>query len=442
MRYTKEGWRLLTWLRGRLFELQEQSEGHTPDNSGVRLVFVQYGDFSEAYHRLREQAGEETYYAQRYTIDYVAELAAGGSVEAVTVVTFSRDEALTQLAPRLFTAGVKLYDDTGTRHDDLIRVVEQRHPTHLIISAPIVPLMRWGLSKELPVLPLFADSFRGQGLRQQVRNARLAYVLNDPRIRYVANHNLAAALDLERIGVEPSKILPYDWPAVDSPREHTPKSAPPADRPFRLIYVGQVSEAKGVGDLIRALVELNAAHKPCTLTVIGQVVEESLPALATELGVADQVNFMGTQAHDEVAAAMREHDVVVVPSRHEYPEGLPMTLYEGLCSRTPLIVSDHPMFALRIRSGENALVFQAGSPVELAASVLSLASDAALYERLSHNAESAADGYLCPLKWDRLITSWLDPAHGEDIDQHRLDEALAAGPSSPAVEKRLPDASV
>lgn len=439
MRYTKEGLRFLTWLRERLFQLQTQTAGHTPDNSGVRLVFVQFGDFSEAYHRLREQAGEETYYAQRYTIDFVTDLAAGGTVEAVTVVTFSRDEALTQLAPRLSTAGVKLYvEGQGARHSELVRVVEQQRPTHLIISAPIVPLMRWGLAAGIPVLPLFADSFRGHGLRQQVRNARLAYVLNDPRIRYVANHNLAAALELERIGVEPSKILPYDWPAVDSPREHTPKSAPPKNRPFRLLYVGQVSEAKGVGDLIRALVELNTAGKLCALTVIGQVLEPSLVELAGELGVATQVDFLGTQAHDEVAAAMRSHDAVVVPSRHEYPEGLPMTLYEGLCSRTPLIVSDHPMFALRIRGGDNALVFEAGSASALATSVLTLASDAALYERLSRNAESAADGYLCPLKWDRLITSWLDPAHGENIDQHRLEETLAAETSERALEPGAP----
>jgi glycosyltransferase involved in cell wall biosynthesis len=439
MRYTREGWRLLTWLRERLFQVQTQTAGHTPENSGVRLVFVQFGDFSEAYLRLREQSGEETYYAQRYTIDYVTELAAGGTVEAVTVITFSRDEELTQLAPRLFTAGVKLYvDGQPARHSELVRVVEQQRPTHLIISAPIVPLMRWGLAGGIPVLPLFADSFRGNGLRQQVRNARLAYVLNDPRIRYVANHNLAAALELERIGVEPSKILPYDWPAVDSPREHTPKLAPPRDRPFRLVYVGQVSEAKGVGDAIRALVELNTAGKPCALTVIGQVMEPTLVELAAELGVASQVSFLGTQAHDEVAAAMRAHDAVVVPSRHEYPEGLPMTLYEGLCSRTPLIVSDHPMFALRIRGGDNALVFQAGSPSALAASVLELSSDGALYERLSRNAESAADGYLCPLKWDRLITSWLDPARGEDIDQHRLDETLASATGERALEPGAP----
>jgi len=425
MRYSKEGWRLLTWLRERLYERKAQVEGHTPESSGVRLVFVQFGDYSDAYRRLRQSDGKETYYAQRYTLDFVAELAHTGAVEAVTVITFSRDEELTELEPRLRTAGVRLYPEgESARHDELIALVERQRPTHLIISAPIVPLMRWGLARDIPVLPVFADSFRGHGLRNQVRNARLAYVLNDPRIRYVANHNLAAALELERIGVVSSKILPYDWPAVVSPKDNVAKSAPALDRDFRLIYVGQVSEAKGVGDLIHALAELETAGKHCTLTIIGEVQDESLQTLAQELGVGERVSFLGTQAHAEVRQAMRAHDAVVVPSRHEYPEGLPMTLYEGLCSRTPLIVSDHPMFALRIHAGENALVFEAGSPGALAARVIELASDAALYESLSQNSESAADGYLCPLKWDRLITAWLDPEHAEDISRHRLEQAV------------------
>jgi hypothetical protein len=96
------------------------------------------------------------------------------------------------------------------------------------------------------------------------------------------------------------------------------------------------------------------------------------------------------------------------------------------------------MFALRIRGGDNALVFQAGSASALATSVLTLSSDGALYERLSQNAESAADGYLCPLKWDRLISSWLDPVHGEDIDHHRLEETLASATTQRGIEPGAP----
>jgi glycosyltransferase involved in cell wall biosynthesis len=427
MQYTSEGWRLLTTLRARVHE----KLGKTPvttrgtGRGQARVVFVQYGDYSDAYNRLQQPGGDETYYAQRYTIDFVAQLAESHAVDCITVVTFSRNEPLTELAPRLRTAGVDLYPESGgARHNELIRAVEKLDPTHLIVSAPIVPLMRWGLGQGIPVLPLFADSFRGTGLRNQVRNLRLAYVLNDPRIRYVANHNLAASLELARIGVSANKIVPYDWPAVTSPKEFPAKTAPTGEHPFKLVYVGQVNEQKGVGDLIHAVAELTRSGQQTVLNIIGARYDESLPDLAKQLGVADRVTFLGTRTHPEVRRAMRESDAVVVPSRHEYPEGLPMTLYEGLCARTPLIVSDHPMFKLRIKAYENALVFAAGSPAALAARVRELSSDPDLYQRLSQNAERAAEGYLCPLKWDRLIAAWLDPQSSSDIDRHRLADSV------------------
>ncbi|MET0284727.1 MAG: glycosyltransferase family 4 protein [Polyangiales bacterium] len=409
----------MTWLRERLHEVTA-TEPQVPA-SGVRLVFVQFGDYSEAYSRLIERNGAENYYAQRYTLDFVAELARSERVSSVTVVTFSRDQALHELAPGLRSCGIELYPASGAaRHQELTELVASLEPTHLIVSAPIVPLLRWGLEQGLPVLPLFADSFRGDDLRTQVRNARLAFVLNDPRIQFVANHNLAAALDLARIGVIDSKIVPYDWPAVVSPRQHPAKQAPTGDWGLKLVYVGTVSEAKGVGDLLHALRELEQGGLDVTLDVIGQLREPAIEALCAELGLADRVRFRGMRPHAEVRRAMREADVVVVPSRHEYPEGLPMTLYEGLCSRTPLVVSDHPMFQLRIRDGENALVFEAGKPGSLASRIRELTADAALYERLSANAEQAAEGYLCPLKWDRLIEAWLNPAHGAEIQRNLL----------------------
>jgi glycosyltransferase involved in cell wall biosynthesis len=418
MEYTRSSWRLMTWLRERLHEVTA-AEPQVP-SAGVRLVFVQYGDYSEAYSRLIERNGAENYYAQRYTLDFVAELARSERVSSVTVVTFSRNEALHELAPGLRTAGVELYPRHGAaRHTELMQLVASLDPTHLIVSAPIVPLLRWGLEQGLPVLPLFADSFRGDGLRTQVRNARLAFVLNDPRIRIVANHNLAAALDLARIGVIDSKIVPYDWPAVVSARQHAAKKAPTGQE-RKLVYVGTVSEAKGVGDLLHALSQLVGEGLDVTLDVIGQARDDSMQTLSEELELGDRVRFLGMCPHAEVRRAMREADAVVVPSRHEYPEGLPMTLYEGLCSRTPLVVSDHPMFHLRIRDGENALVFHAGSPTSLAGRIRKLFADAALYERLSENGAQAAEGYLCPLKWDRLIEAWLDPSHGREIQDHLL----------------------
>ena len=116
--------------------------------------------------------------------------------------------------------------------------------------SPIMPLIHWGIRAKIPVLPMFADSFRASGFKASVRNWLLAFWLNNPSIELVANHSLAASLDLKRIGVDPRKIVPWDWPALVSPRNYEPKRAPIGNRPFRLIYVGSLIETKGVGDAI------------------------------------------------------------------------------------------------------------------------------------------------------------------------------------------------
>lgn len=422
MRLIAKSFQSLATVRERLYRQRHAKRG---SSAPFRIVFVQFGDFEEAYARLHSEGGREDYYAQRYTVEYVAQLAQRPQVETTTVVTFSGDHERTELAPGLWTSGAWLYPEgEKPRYEALIRKVEEARPTHLIVVAPIVPLIRWALARGIAVMPLFADSFRGAGWRTALRNMQLSYVLNDPRIEYVANHNLAAALDLARIGVLESKVLPYDWPVVTSPRVHAAKSAPPRDRAFRLVYVGTVDESKGVGDLLRALALLRDRGFSCHATIIGWCIDDAMPRLSRELGLSGQVSFLGKRPHEEVLFAMRSHDAVVVPSRHEYPEGLPMTLYEALCSRTPLVVSDHPMFALRIRDGENALVFRAADPAALAARIEQLAQSPALYRALSERAEQAADGYLCPLKWDRLISGWLAPEQPHELDRYRLSCAI------------------
>jgi glycosyltransferase involved in cell wall biosynthesis len=84
-----------------------------------------------------------------------------------------------------------------------------------------------------------------------------------------------------------------------------------------------------------------------------------------------------------------------------------MTIYEGLSSGTPVLVSDHPMFRGRVVHLETAVVFAASSPASLFQAARGLAGDAALYRRLSAAAERTCATFFGPLKWDQLVTRWL-----------------------------------
>lgn len=383
---------------------QPEDESRTP-----RLTIVQYPDYEEAAIRLGS-GGEENYYAQRYTVDFWANLARAGVADPVTILCFGEDRPPSVTAAGIRTAGIDLYPASRrARFRELLAIVAATEPTHLVVMAPIAPLIRWGVRRGMAVLPFFYDSFRGTSLRRRLRNWQLSRLLNHPSIEVVANHNLAAALDLARIGVRREKIIPFDWPDLISRAAYPAKPAPSGEQPFRLLYVGMLIEEKGVGDAIRALRILRDRHQDVTLTLIGGTDSGSFGTLAHAQHVNEYVEFRGRLPHGEVLQQMRDHDVVLVPSHHAYAEALPMTLFEALCVRSPLVVSDHPMFTLRIRHGKEALVHREKDPADLADKVQQLISDGALYEAYSQHAEAAVRDYLCPLKWDTLLRDFINP---------------------------------
>ncbi len=388
--------------------------------SGQRVTFVQFGDYEEAFWRF-ERGGAENYYAQKYSVDFVGKLPTRPTIESVTVVCVSANAKAAVLPNGVGTVGTELYpEDQGPRYGALIDLVKASKPTHLLAMTPCIPLIAWGVRAGCRVLPMLADSFRSKGVKAAIDYQLLALLFNSGAIEFVANHNLAASLDLNRIGISADKVIPYDWPALISPHDFKTKRAPSLETAFRLLYVGSVIESKGVGDAISALGLLRQRGVNVTLTIIGGGDLDAHKSLVVSQGLQDFVSFLGPQAHAEVVTAMRGHDAVVVPSHWSYPEGLPMTLYEALCTRTPLLTSNHPMFALKIRDGYNALVFPERDPQAFARRIEELWRSPELYSQLSANALQAADTYLCPLKYDALISGFLGLNPGIDLRKFSL----------------------
>ena len=127
-------------------------------------------------------------------------------------------------------------------------------------------------------------------------------------------------------------------------------------------------------------------------------------ARAMQLEVGDRVRFLGLIPNRNVRKRMIENDIIVVPSRHDYAEGLPNTIYEALASRTPLVISDHPAFRNRLQSGENCLVFRAADPVSLADRITTLLRDATVFARLSAQSAAALYSLFVGMNWTDVST--------------------------------------
>lgn len=369
----------------------------------MRLLVAHYsGDFREAWRRLQSD-GDEVYYGHRYILEELARLAARhGEAGYLSCLAPAYREALPGRVT-VMGAGVAR---PGLRPGAVIRLMADYDPTHLVVHGPMRTLIHWGLSTRRQVACVFADSFALHPLLFRLRFGWMKRMLNDPGVSLVANHGVNAARDLARIGVRPDKILPWDFPHLRRPDERPAKTGPGA-APHSILYVGLLMEKKGLGDLIDAIALLRRRGRIVRLRIAGAGRRDLFERQVSRLGVGDAVEFLGLVPNAQVPALMHAADTVVVPSRHAFPEGLPLTLYEALSSRTPLVASDHPMFAGHLVDGRSALVFPAGRAEALADQVARLLDDPLLYRRLSEAAPRTWAAMQLPVKWGEMLDRWM-----------------------------------
>lgn len=384
---------------------------------------VQYaGDYREAVQSFA--AGEdETYYAQKYSVDAVAEI--GRQIEEAAVLcclTAQSYNEVLQNGVRAIGAGF----DKDIQIKKLICLIEEQAPTHLIIRTPIKEVFRWAIKNKIRTIAVLADSFSTQGLRNKVKNYLLSSLLNNERVEWSFNHGINSSMSLQKIGVEPKKIIPWDWPAVVTPDSFAPKILRVNADTRNIVYVGSVTESKGVGDVLESIAKLRFKNLPVNLKIAGRGDTEYFTNKANQLQIQSCVEFLGLVPNTAVVDLMRKADLVVIPSRHEYPEGFPMTIYEALCSRTPIIASDHPMFINNLKHGVSALIFPAGNSTALAENIEKVLSDPSLYQSLSVASSNAWKRLQIPVKWADLVNRWLNDSQEDRqwLFKHRLDSGL------------------
>jgi glycosyltransferase involved in cell wall biosynthesis len=122
---------------------------------------------------------------------------------------------------------------------------------------------------------------------------------------------------------------------VDTELFHPPATRP--EGPPRLAFVGGLHPRKGVHHLLHALARVRE-RTPAVLEVVGDgPARMELEALASRLGIAAEVEFLGNRDRIDVAALMRRADLLALPSRSE---NQPVVLLEAQASGLPVVASD------------------------------------------------------------------------------------------------------
>ena len=228
---------------------------------------------------------------------------------------------------------------------------------------------------------------------------------------------LRMGVDLRRVAVVPCGV-DLDLFRPDGPTE------PRRDGLRRVVVVSRLVQRKGVGNVISALAELPGAE----LVVAGGPerarLEEDpearrLMALATELGVADRVDFRGRVERADLPALLRSADAVACVPWYE-PFGI--VPLEAMACGIPVVASAVGGLLDTVVDGVTGIHVPPRSPERLAEVLRSLLAGPGLRDSLGRAAaERARERY----SWDRVAGLTLDTY--EDVWRRRPRGVAAVG---------------
>jgi glycosyltransferase involved in cell wall biosynthesis len=193
-------------------------------------------------------------------------------------------------------------------------------------------------------------------LRWMFRSADHCVVLGDVWRRWV----------IDTFGVRPNRVgIIYNGvPATMS----KPRAAAGEGR-FRLLFVGNLLERKGVKDLLHAFASPAIKARDIVLTMAGGGPVDSYRAMAAELGIGDRVIFTAWVSQDDARSLMVNSDALILPA---YDEGLPLVILEALASRTPVICTPVGSIPEVLEDRRTALFVAPGNEGEIASAILTL----------------------------------------------------------------------
>src|SRR5207302_2441568 len=153
----------------------------------------------------------------------------------------------------------------------------------------------------------------------------LQRLVSSPRALFlVPSHHIAAKV--AALGAPKARTTVYHNP-IPIP-ELSPR-ARDKDAPLIFLHAGRLVPVKGITYTLRSFAKIAFLHD-CRLRIVGGGLdEETAVSLASELGIANKVTFLGAVDYSVVQREMAAADVFVqhsVTAEHGETEGLPVAI--------------------------------------------------------------------------------------------------------------------
>lgn len=182
--------------------------------------------------------------------------------------------------------------------------------------------------------------------------ARKDAELQSADVVFVASQFTAKTLEEYPGQLPVIEVIPYGFPAATAKRNYALLKG----RRLKLLFVGKLSQQKGIADLFAAIEPL---HSFVELTLVGNRGETDCFSLEAEL---NKHKWFPSLPHPEILQLMQETDVLVLPSLFD---GFGLVITEAMSQGTPVIATERSAGPDLIEHDRNGWLFDAGSVAEL-----------------------------------------------------------------------------
>ncbi len=218
---------------------------------------------------------------------------------------------------------------------------------------------------------------------------------------------------------------------------------PPNDGPPLILYIGTLSQGRGIQVLLGAMIEL-VRRTDAELILAGRAGREfrqNLAATLRELNLESRVTFRGVLDHARVPELISRATVCVAPAAPETKSNrlalYPTKILEYLACQRAVVAPRRSSVSLLLRHEQTGLLFEPGQPSDLAETIERALTDHALRARIARAGYDLVRRAHSASSTRRELTSaytWLG-----NLPQWRERFAASDDQSSPA-ELRMPGA--
>lgn len=172
------------------------------------------------------------------------------------------------------------------------------------------------------------------------------------------------------------------------------------------LCVGRMVPKKGFDVLIRALAEPALQARNVVGVMVGDGDDKAAwQQLATELGVASRLRWVGSVPKDQVGIYYNLADALVMPSVSRPADGLNVCVLDAMSCGKPVVGTDVAGNPLAIVPGETGLIVPEQDPSALAQALACLADDEPLRQRMGQAGRARIE---TELGWPPLARRYLE----------------------------------